>query len=285
MTTALRTHDVVVDGIRLNVVEAGEGPALLLLHGVSASHENWEFTIPAFADRFRVIAPDLPGHGRSAKPDAPYTMDFYAGVVRSLGHALGVREAVVVGNSLGGEIAIELALSYPLWTRALVLAAPAVGFGTPLQSVGWTIGAVAGPRILKLALPLALERCFYDPSSPGHAERQRILAERLAADDCPSFARAVARSISGAIAAGRQPLDGLTQPTLVVWGRDDRMRALSTSRRLAREMGHARFAVLERCGHLPMLERPAEFNALVAEFLRAVDAAPLPGARRATGAS
>ena len=89
--------------------------------------------------------------------------------------------------------------------------------------------------------------------------------------------------MAGAIATGRQPLERLTQPTLVVWGREDRLMALSGSRRLVREVGHARFAVLERCGHLPMLERPAEFNGLVADFLRAVEAAPLPGARHAGG--
>jgi len=81
----MRTHHIEVDGIRLQYAEAGDGPALIFLHGLSATHANWEFTLPAFADRWRVIAPDLPGHGGSAKPDAPYTIDFYAGVVRSLG--------------------------------------------------------------------------------------------------------------------------------------------------------------------------------------------------------
>src|SRR5205823_851228 len=87
----------------------------------------------------RCQVPDLPGHGQSAKPDAPYTIDFYAGVIRSLGRELGVREAVVMGNSLGGQIAIELGLSYPTWTRALVLAAPAGGFASAVRTFGWAI--------------------------------------------------------------------------------------------------------------------------------------------------
>ena len=102
----MTARELTVDRIRLHVVEAGEGPALVLLHGLSATHANWEYTIRAFADRWRVVAPDLPGHGRSAKPDAPYTIDFYAGVIRSLGRALGIDEAVVIGNPLGGQIAI-----------------------------------------------------------------------------------------------------------------------------------------------------------------------------------
>jgi 3-oxoadipate enol-lactonase len=279
----MTTREVLVDGTRLHVAEAGEGPALVLLHGLSATHVNWEHTIPAFADRWRVVAVDLPGHGRSAKPDAPYTIDFYAGMVRSLGRELGLREAVVVGNSLGGQIAIELGITYPAWTRALVLVAPAGGFPSAVRAVGWAVGAAANGRLLRLTLPRALDLCFYDASSPGRAERQRMLAERLRGDDYPAFARAVSRSLAGAIAAGRQPLARLTQPTLVVWGRQDRVVGLAGSKRILRDVRHARLAVLDRCGHLPMLERPQEFNRLVADFLRTVEGHPLPGARRASG--
>ena len=128
------------------------------------------------------------------------------------------------------------------------------------------------------------KRQVYDPSQPACAERRRILAERLAHDDYPRFARAVTRSLLGSIGAGHQPVHRLQQPVLLVWGRDDRMIALSGSRRLLREVPHARLAVLDQCGHLPMLEQPERFNAAVTDFLRAVEAAPLPGARRATGA-
>jgi pimeloyl-ACP methyl ester carboxylesterase len=274
----MTTHEIAVDGLRIHYAEAGAGPALVLLHGLSATHENWEYTIPAFAERWRVIAPDLPGHGRSEKPDAPYTIDFHAGVIRSLGRALGISEAVVIGNSLGGQIAVELGLSYPRWTRALVLAAPAGGFGAPVQALGWLIGAAARPPLLRIALPLALDRSLYDASLPASETRRRILAERLAHADYPHFARAVTRSLLGSIAAGRQPLERLRQPTLLVWGRNDRMVALSGSQRLMRMVPHARLTVIERCGHLPMIEQPEQFNRAVADFLRSVEAAPLPGA-------
>ncbi len=270
----IRERALDVDGVRIHVAEAGQGPALVLLHGLTATHFTWQHTIPAFADRWRVVAPDLPGHGRSGKPDAPYTPDFYAGVVRSLGRALGIGDAVVVGNSLGGRVALELALAYPRWTRAVGVAAPAGGYAAGMRAVGWAIDAVAGPRVLGVALPRTLDWCFHDPTLAACEERRRLLADRLAADDAPGFARAVTRTLRELLADGRPPLGGIRQPALVVWGREDRLIALAASRRLLREIPHARLAVVDGCGHLPMVERPDEFNRVLGEFLRAVDAAP-----------
>jgi len=279
----MKTRELRVDGIRIHLTEAGDGPALVLLHGLSATHVNWERTIPAFADRWRVVAPDLPGHGRSDKPDAPYTIDFYAGVVRSLGRELGLKEAVVVGNSLGGQIAVELALTYPAWTRALVLVAPAGRFNLGLRTIASAVGAVATEGVLRSTLPRALERCFFDPTCDAAVRRRAILAALMAGEESGAFARAVARSLAGALAAGRQPLHLVTQPTLVVWGREDRIVTFAGSRRLLARVPHARLVAFDRCGHLPMLEHPERFNAALAEFLRTVDASPLPRARRATG--
>lgn len=281
----MTARDLVVDGIPIHYAEAGDGPALVLLHGVSASHHVWQRTMGAFANRWRVVAPDLPGHGLSGKPDAPYTPDFYAGVMRSLGHELGIDEAVVVGNSLGGQVAIELALAYPRWTRALVLAAPPVGYGALMRGVGRTIGSVAGARVMRAALPWALDLCFWDPFAAACDASQRALAERLEADDFPDFARAVARSVAGTMVSGVPSLAPLAQPTLLVWGRQDRLVSLAESRRLLRDVEHARLVVLDRCGHLPMLERPGEFNHRLADFLREVEAAPLPPARRAASSA
>jgi pimeloyl-ACP methyl ester carboxylesterase len=279
----MRERDVHVDGIRIHLAEAGEGPALVLLHGVAATHVNWEHTIAGFSDRWRVIAPDLPGHGASAKPNAPYTVDFYAGLIRSLGRELGVREAVVAGNSLGGQIAIELGATYPRWTRALVLAAPAGGFGRTVRAVWPLFGSVVGPWVLRNTLLRALDRCFFEASGPAHATRRRILEAQLTAPDFGDFARAVARSVGGAVGGGRDGLARLQQPTLIVWGRDDRMTPVAGGERLLAAVPHARLVTFERCGHLPMLEQPRRFNEALADFLRQVDAAPRPGARGANG--
>jgi pimeloyl-ACP methyl ester carboxylesterase len=267
-------RDLVVDGLRLHVAEAGEGPALLLVHGLTASHAVWQHTLEAFAERWRVIALDLPGHGESAKPDAPYTIDFFAGMVRSLARAVGLEQAVVVGSSLGGRVALELAAWYPSFTRALVLAAPAYGYSPAMRPIGRALQAFTGPRVLRATLDEAFQRSFHDRTRIGHATRRRILEERLQAADFPEFARAVARSLGGVLAADPQPLERVTQPVLVVWGRQDGLVPLGRSKRLLRRIPHARLHVLDRCGHLPMLEQPAAFNDVVEEFLRVVSAAP-----------
>jgi 3-oxoadipate enol-lactonase len=283
MSPVIRRHDVTVDGLRLHVAEAGQGPALLLVHGLTASHAVWELTLSAFADRWRVIALDLPGHGESDKPDAPYTIDFFAGMVRSLARELGVREAVLGGSSLGGQVVLELAAWYPTFARALILAAPAVGYSAAMRPVGQALRMLTGPRVLRASLAQLFQQNFHDRTRIGHVTRRRILEERLAAPDFPAFARAVARSLGGVLTAEAQPLERVTQPVLVVWGREDRLVPLARSERLLRRLPQARLHVLERCGHLPMLEQPAAFNRAAEGFLREALEAPFPFDRHGAG--
>ncbi len=266
-----RLHDVVADGVRLRVLEAGQGPALLLIHGLSASHDIWEHVIDEFAGRWRVVAPDLPGHGESAKPDAPYTIDFYAGVLRSLARELAIDEAVVAGTSLGGKIALELACWYPRFVRALVLAAPAGEYARGLRPFGKAIQALSRPAVMRLALERALEQSFFERSRIGHMTRRRILNARLVAPDFADFARAVARSVGGVLAHEVQPLHRITQPVLALWGREDRIVPMYRSAMLARAIPHAELRILDRCGHIAMLEQPGEFNRHLAAFLASFD--------------
>lgn len=264
-------RDVVADGVRLRVLEAGQGPALLLIHGLSASHDIWEYVVDEFADRYRVIAPDLPGHGESAKPDAPYTIDFYAGIVRTLARELGVDSAVVAGSSLGGKIALELACWYPRFVRALVLAAPAAEYARGLRPFGKAIQALSRPAVMRVALDRALEQTFYDRTRVGHLVRRKLLGARLTAPDFSDFARAVARSVGGVLSCEAQPLHRITQPVLAIWGREDRIVPMHRSLQLARALPHVQLRVVERCGHVAMLEQPGEFNRHVAEFLASLD--------------
>jgi pimeloyl-ACP methyl ester carboxylesterase len=269
--TSARVRDVVADGIRLRVLEAGQGPTLILIHGLSASYDIWEHVIDAFAPRHHVVALDLPGHGESAKPDAPYTIDFYAGIVRSLARELGITEAIVAGTSLGGKIAIELACWYPRFVRALVLSAPAAEYARGLRPFGKAIQALSRPAVMRIALERALEQTFHDRLLVGHLTRKKILQARLEAPDFPEFARAVARSVGGVLAAETQPVARITQPVLAVWGREDRIVPARRAADLLRGIPHAELRLIDRCGHIAMLEQPTEFNRHLAEFLAGLD--------------
>lgn len=270
----MTARDVVAGGVRLHVVEAGAGPALVLLHGLAASHAIWQHVVPALAGRWRVVAPDLPGHGASDKPDAGYGIAYHARVVRALGEVLGLRDVVIAGSSLGGRIALQLAADHPEWVRAAVLAAPARDYPSALALAWGAVAWLASPAVVRAALVGGVRRSFYDPGGPGCAARRRILDERLAADDFAEHARAVVRSIAGALDAERAVAARVRQPALVTWGRQDRIVPFACSESLLRLMPHARLQVFERCGHIPMLEHPEAFVGALQEFLDGLEAAP-----------
>jgi 4,5:9,10-diseco-3-hydroxy-5,9,17-trioxoandrosta-1(10),2-diene-4-oate hydrolase len=271
---------VAVGTLRLHVVEAGppDAPALLCLHGLGASHAIWAPVLDAFADRHRVVALDLPGHGRSSKPDAAYDAAFYAEAVDGLARALGIERAVVFGSSLGGRVALELAIRRPHLARALVLAAPAGDYASALRPAAMLFDLLPGPRILRAGLRRGLERSFHDPQNPSCAARRRIQEEQIAADDFPQFARAITRSIAALLRSPRQPVEQVTQPVLVCWGREDRIVPVARARALVGRVPHARLHVFDRCGHLPMLECTAQYLEVVGAFLDELRAAQVRAA-------
>ena len=111
-------------------VKVGEGPALLLLHGLGCNHTTWEPVIDDLAKRFTVIAPDLLGHGLSAKPRADYSVGGYANGVRDLLTVLGIDKVTVVGHSFGGGVAMQFAYQFPERTERVVLVASRGSFGS-----------------------------------------------------------------------------------------------------------------------------------------------------------
>jgi pimeloyl-ACP methyl ester carboxylesterase len=124
---------------------------------------------------------------------------------------------------------------------------------------------------MRLALERALEQSFFERSRIGHMTRRRILNARLVAPDFAEFARAVARSVGGVLAADAQPLHRIRQPVLALWGREDRIVPMYRSAMLARAIPHAELRILDRCGHIAMLEQPGEFNRHLAAFLASLD--------------
>lgn len=257
------------------VAEIGEGPAVLLVHGLAGCWQNWLENMPALAEAgYRAIAIDLPGFGGSPMPHWKISMPAYGKLLESLVADLRLGEVTVVGNSMGGLIAADVASRGPSWLTRLGLVSPAGMLHASLR----TLPTEVFSRLTVATAPLvtryqhrallrpklrygAFKQVFHQPL----AMRRELLWEFLErATDAPGFAPAVT-SIPGFDLKERA--ETIEVPTLIVWGRDDRVIASQDARRYHRRIGPSELHVYGECGHCPMAERPTRFNRELIEFL------------------
>lgn len=275
-----RTHrDVKANGIRLRVTECGNaGPPVVLLHDLFMDHTTWDQVIDDLSAEFRVVAPDFPGFGRSEKPPSSrfaYDVDSFTEVVADLYAGLSFGRAAIVGHGLGGAVALSLAARHPELVSRLVLVdvpcyepavdvlrrlalLPVVGGFIFRQLWGRTTFRIfsrstlyggTSPPATKID---AYYDAFKDPASRGSA----LSALRATIDT---------RAVSALTAR-------ISVPTLVVWGRGDRLVPARFGQRLARQIRGAGFELMD-AGHVPHEECPRPFTATVSRFLRAERAA------------
>jgi pimeloyl-ACP methyl ester carboxylesterase len=257
-------------GWRVRYVRAGTGPPLVLLHGFASSIYTWSETLPALAAQHDVIALDFPGFG-GTETRPTLTADDLARVVPAVTDGLGLGAYDLVGHSLGGAVAAVTAAAHPQRVRRLVLV-DAAGFNLSAAdrpAVVRALGAVppAVFELLPLARPsttLGLRQVFHDSRL---LTRERV-DEYLAPMVRPGTAAAL-RSLLGSRAGLDVPAQvaRIRQPTLVVWGRDDRWIAVSDASRFLAAIPGSRGEVLDSCGHMPQEERPADFARMVLAFL------------------
>ena len=256
--------EAVVFGQKIKYVEAGSGPVVVLLHGLGGNSTNWAFNTPALAEKFRVVVPDQVGFGGSDKPLVNYRIGTYVDFLDKFLSELKVERATLVGNSMGGWIAALYALRYPGKVERLVLVDSA-GFAPPKE---FDINALAGlnPSTRDEMKRLA-GMVFYNPTFKSDAAVDVLLAQRMSAGDGYTIQRLVE-----SIRRGDDMLDGklggLKQPVLLVWGREDGLTPLAREgERFKRELPSAQLIVFDQCGHVPQVEKAAEFNAAVLKFL------------------
>lgn len=267
-------------GRPVDVIDLGpDGPAIgtiVWIHGLSGSWQNWLENLPAFAQAgWRCIAMDLPGFGASPMPSEPISISGYAALVDELLRTLGVSRAVVVGNSMGGFIGAEIAIRFGTWVDKLVLvsaagltienqrnlfhAARATGRITAMGA-GWLASrsdAVARrPRTRKALFSIVAAHADQLPAP--------LVAEQLRGSGKLGFIPAMDALTSYPL---RDRLTEIKVPTLVVWGARDLLVPVRDAWEFGRLIPDATVVVYEDTGHVAMLERPAAFNALVAEFL------------------
>jgi pimeloyl-ACP methyl ester carboxylesterase len=280
-----------LDGRRVNVLDTGGSrPALLFLHGWSSNWQIFLLNIAAFMDTHRVIALDLPGFGASELPHEPLSIRGYARLVDAMCAELGVERVSVVGNSMGGFIGAELALSFATRVDRLVLVS-AAGLSTETLPHAPVLGLA---RIVAAGMPLASRI----ESSVVRRRRLRRVAmqwvirypERLSVPLAQELVLSFGKPgfVAGLRAifdyAYRERLPEIEIPVLIVWGRNDLLVPVGDAFAYARLIGvNARVEIFEDTGHAPMLERPSRFNALLRAFL-AGEEAPEEGVAGVTGA-
>lgn len=264
-----------VGGLRLRYVRAGQGTPVLLLHGFASSIYTWRHVLPALARRHDVVALDLPGFGGSQVP-AQLSPELLASAVRGLVAQLGLRQPALVGHSMGGAVAALLASEAELQASRLALfdaatfAMAAEERPRLVRLVGrpWVAALLELLPVRRLAVWAGLREVFYD----DRLVTGEVLDEYAAPLRRPgSTAALVALLNSGQATAALLPdrLAAVRVPVLVVWGREDAWIPLAHAERHVLAVPGARVAVLERCGHMPQEEQPAETVRLLSEFLDA----------------
>jgi pimeloyl-ACP methyl ester carboxylesterase len=263
-----------MNGSRVNYVEMGEGPPLVFVHGLAGCWQNWLENIPHFARNHRVIAIDLPGFGESELPQEDISIPGYGRFVDAFLGEIGVERAAIVGNSMGGFIAAEVALSHPARVDKLVLVSAA---------------GVMTVRHLELIFAKRMSRAFHAGSGRVIARRQSIVRRRrlrkLLLYGVVRYPELLQPELVYEIASGggkpgfldafkaildydfSDRLPEISRPTLIMWGRSDRIVPVGGAYRYEELIPDARRVIFEDTGHVPMIERPVLFNRLLEDFL------------------
>lgn len=264
---------------------AGEGPAVLLVHGIGDSSESWADVMADLAEDHQVIAPDLLGHGASDKPRADYSVAAYANGMRDLLEVLGVGSATVVGHSLGGGVAAQFAYQYPGMCERLAL----VATGGVARDVTPLLRIASMPLAEVALLPLRF--LPHTLTAPVLIEALKLIGHDLGRDRA-QVRRVVARLADGEARLAftrtvRSVVDWRGQvvtlrdrcylaeavPTLVVWGARDGIIPASHAALLAAAMPGARLEVFDEAGHAPHHADPARFLALLRDFMATTEPA------------
>lgn len=273
-----------LNGLRVHYKKAGDGkPAFILLHGFGASTYSWEKVLREFGSFGTTIAYDRPAFGLTSRPlpgewqgQSPYSPEANAALVLALMDAQGIDKAMLVGNSAGGAVAMDVALNHPERVEGLILVDAAIyeGGGRP----AWIAPLLNLPQLQRVG-PL-LVRNIADSGMEllrtAYHDQTKLTPETIAAYRQPlrvnNWDAALWQFTAAANPRQFVPrLAELKMPVLVITGDDDRVVPTASSLRLAQEIPNAKLAVLEKCGHLPQEECPQEFMQAVKTFLAQFD--------------
>jgi 2-hydroxy-6-oxonona-2,4-dienedioate hydrolase len=253
--------DAVVFGFKLRYREAGDGPAVVLLHGLGGDGSRWTSTMATLAGDCRVIAPDQIGFGESDKPLANYNHAMLAEFLAEFMRTIGVAKATLVGHSMGAYVAMYAAVHYPQSVERLVLV-----------DGGGLINAPRSPHLVRIQNGTTLaetreyfELMLYDKSRLTDEMVRANYARRLRVGY--TISRMQEARAANMATVSEEQARGIAAPTLILWGEHDKLLDPADAAELDRVIPNSRAVLIDKCGHIPQLEQPEQFNRLVADFV------------------
>ena len=280
----MRVHEVKTRGACVSTLTLGEGPDVMLIHGLGGAKSSFFETAAALSAKHRVHALDLPGFGSSTKPlTYQYTAKSFAATIVDVMDALGIERAHLVGNSMGGRVSIEVGLRYPERVAGLALLCPAVAFVKreyhPIVRLLRPEFGVLPHRIARRMVEGQFWSMFCDPDAvdPSVAdvavdEFQRIYGSAGARFAFLSSARNIYLDKPFGRGGFYPRLSELGAPSMFVWGTHDMLIPQAFKRHVEKWLPRAEQIVIENCGHVPQVEQPENVNAMLFDFFDRVDA-------------
>ena len=267
-------------GERVAYLDEGSGEAVVLLHGIAGSSQTWRALIGRLSRRYRVIAPDLLGHGNSTKPRSDYSLGALSALVRDILDELGIARATIIGHSLGGGIAMQFVYQHPDYVERLVL----IGSGGLGPDVGLTLRLASLPGA-ELVLPVIAARRLLSPGDRVFSWMRKMGVESPRGEelwrhysslsDAPTR-RAFLRTLRSVVDHRGQSVSALNKlnfrtdfPVMAIWGERDNMIPVKHAYAAQEIRPDVRVEVLADVGHFPHAERPAEVAALIDDFITA----------------
>lgn len=280
-------RSLTLHGQKMAYLEAGQGPTLLLIHGIAEAAWAWERIIPALARNHRVVAPDLLGHGRSAKPRGDYSLGNQATLMRDLLIHLDAGSATLIGHSLGGGIAMQFAYQYPERCDRMVLVASG-GLGKDVTFVLRSLGLPGADLVAPLVLSTTARNLLQTGAgwlgrrglraSPGQQAFWRgysSLTDPSTRDAFVATVRAVIDQRGQRVSALERLYLAQALPTLLIAGEGDRIIPASHAVDAHAEMPGSRLEIVPGAGHFVQIEQPAHVARLILDFIASTEPAQL----------
>jgi pimeloyl-ACP methyl ester carboxylesterase len=262
-----------VKGINTHYLSGGNGPPVILIHGTGAGVFDWKFTVGPLSEHYSVYALDMVGYGHSDKPKTKYTLDYYIDFLEHFIDALQLNHLSLVGQCFGGATALGLAIKSPERIEKLIIADPPfLGKTMSLEMISRLPFFLVKlfSRSSRRTVRLGFKVSVYDS---GFVTNQMVEeAYQLRNMPGATYARAATYKNNPGVGGQRHffhdELARVIMPTLIIWGREDKYFPVAHAQAAHKLIKNSQLCILEKCGHIPQLEKPDDFRRIVVDFLK-----------------